>query len=224
MCAAHRDFTITYQLTQGTQMANRAFSDAATALSLALAVGISTAGAAGAPSADNSATLEAGGALAEVTITAERYQATVQTTPVAVTALSSEMLADRKVTSVQDVAAQIPGIVITPSTGSSNSARIVLRGAGQEQGGINFDPAVGVYIDNVYQPRINGAFFDFFDIAHLEVLRGPQGTLYGRNTSGGAIKLETRRPTFNWIESGELSGGEWDTREGKAFISGPIVA
>ena len=214
-------------------MANRAFSDAAGLLSLALALGIATAAAAPAgkdktgrdtSAADSSATTEAAGQLTEVTVTAERYQSTVQTTPVAVTALSMDMLEDRKVTSVEDVAAQIPGIVITPSTGSSNNARIVLRGAGQEQGGINFDPAVGVYIDNVYQPRINGAFFDFFDIARLEVLRGPQGTLYGRNTSGGAIKLETRRPTFNWTESGELSGGEWDTREGKAFISGPIAA
>jgi len=204
-------------------MANRVFSAAVGVLSLAVAAGISTAAAAAGPAADDSATLGPGGALPEVTITAERYQATVQTTPVAVTALSSEMLADRKVTSVQDVSAQIPGIVITPSTGSSNSARIVLRGAGQEQGGINFDPAVGVYIDNVYQPRINGAFFDFFDIAHLEVLRGPQGTLYGRNTSGGAIKLETRRPTFDWTESGELTAGEWDTREGKAFVSGPLI-
>ena len=66
-------------------------------------------------------------------------------------------LAERQVTNVLQVANQIPGIVITMSTGSSNSARIVLRGAGQEQGGINFDPAVGIYSDNVYQPRINGA-------------------------------------------------------------------
>jgi len=174
-------------------MANRAFSDAAGLLSLALALGIATAAAAPAgkdktgrdtSAADSSATTEAAGQLTEVTVTAERYQSTVQTTPVAVTALSMDMLEDRKVTSVEDVAAQIPGIVITPSTGSSNNARIVLRGAGQEQGGINFDPAVGVYIDNVYQPRINGAFFDFFDIARLEVLRGPQGTLYGRRSTG----------------------------------------
>src|SRR5436309_5649917 len=214
-------------------MANRAFSGAAGLLALALALGIATAAAAPAgkdktgkdnSAVDGSATTEAAGELPEVTVTAERYQSTVQTTPVAVTALSMDMLEDRKVTSVEDVAAQIPGIVITPSTGSSNNARIVLRGAGQEQGGINFDPAVGVYIDNVYQPRINGAFFDFFDIQRLEVLRGPQGTLYGRNTSGGAIKIETLRPSFGWTGSGEVAVGEWDTHDAKAFLSGPIVA
>jgi len=193
-------------------MTDRLLSDVAATVLVALAIGISsTAAAANAP-AGNSKVADESEGLTEVTVTAERYSATVQTTPVAVTALSTEMLTDRRVTSVEDISAQIPGIVITPSTGSSNSARIVLRGAGQEQGGINFDPAVGVYIDNVYQPRINGAFFDFFDIARLEVLRGPQGTLYGRNTSGGAIKLETLRPSFNWTTSGELTGGEWDTQ------------
>lgn len=162
--------------------------------------------------------------LPEVTVTTERYKSTVQTTPVAVTALNPEVLTQRKVTSVQDVQAQIPGIVITPSTGSSNSARIVMRGVGQEQGGINFDPAVGIYIDGVYQPRINGSFFDFFDIASLEVLRGPQGTLYGRNTSGGAIKIETRRPEMTgFTASAEAGLGNWAGNEVKGFVSGPII-
>jgi iron complex outermembrane recepter protein len=202
-------------------MAIRSFGNVTA--SWALTIGVSLAPAAASAQTTEADTGEKGGALAEVSVTAERFGATVQTTPVAVTALSEEILADRKVTSVQDVGSQIPGIVITPSTGSSNSARIVLRGAGQEQGGINFDPAVGIYIDNVYQPRINGGFFDFYDIERLEVLRGPQGTLYGRNTSGGAIKLETRRPSFNWTASGELTGGQWDTRDGKLFVSGPLI-
>jgi iron complex outermembrane recepter protein len=162
--------------------------------------------------------------LEEVTVTAERFGATVQTTPVAVTAISSEGLQERQITNVLQAATEIPGIVITPSTGSSSSARIVLRGAGQEQGGINFDPAVGIYIDGVYQPRINGAFFDFFDIDRLEVLRGPQGTLYGRNTSGGAIKIETRRPSpVDWTWSAQVAAGNWEAQEAKAYVSGPII-
>jgi len=163
-------------------------------------------------------------ALQEVTVTTERYRSTVQSTPVAVTAFNPDILVERKVTSVQDVSAQIPGTVITPSTGSSNSARIVMRGVGQEQGGINFDPAVGIYIDDVYQPRINGSFFDFFDLASLEVLRGPQGTLYGRNTSGGAIKIETRRPELNeFTGSAAVGFGDWSANEVKAFVTGPII-
>lgn len=164
------------------------------------------------------------GGLAEVVVTAERFSTNVQTTPVAVTALTSETLEERQVTNVLESSSQIPGIVITPATGTSNGARIVLRGAGQEQSGINFDPAVGIYVDNVYQPRINGAFFDFFDLERIEVLRGPQGTLYGRNTSGGAIKIETLRPTFHWTGAAELSGGNWDSRQARAYVSGPLMS
>ena len=181
----------------------------------------------GAPAANQAAAAptasEADDGLPEITVTAERFAENVQTTPIAVTALSPQTLASRQITSIQNVSSQIPGIVIAPATGSSNSLRIVLRGADQEQGGINFDPAVGVYIDGVYQPRINGAFFDFFDIKSLEVLRGPQGTLYGRNASGGAIKIATLDPTFHWSGRTELAAGNWNTKEAKAWVSGPLV-
>jgi iron complex outermembrane receptor protein len=162
-------------------------------------------------------------ALAEVLVTAERYGATVQTTPVAVSAIDTTELEQRQITNVLQASNQVPGIVITPATGTSNSARIVLRGAGQEQSGINFDPAVGIYIDNVYQPRINGAFFDFFDIAGLEVLRGPQGTLYGRNTSGGALKIQSKRPSFDWTGAAEVAAGNYEAVEARGYVSGPIV-
>ena len=161
--------------------------------------------------------------LEELLVTAQRYTTDVQSTPVAVTALSPQVLEARQVTNVLQVASQIPGVVITPATGTNNSARIVLRGAGQEQSGIQFDAAVGVYIDNVYQPRINGAFFDFFDVDRVEVLRGPQGTLYGRNTSGGAIKIITRQPSFEFTGGGDVALGSYDTRDVRAYMSGPIV-
>ncbi|MBS0418815.1 MAG: TonB-dependent receptor [Proteobacteria bacterium] len=193
---------------------------------LAAAIGLLLASAAAVAQTESTEAGDTSGGLGlqEVTVTTERYKATVQSTPVAVTAFNPDILADRKVTSVQDVSAQIPGTVITPSTGSSNSARIVMRGVGQEQGGINFDPAVGIYIDGVYQPRINGSFFDFFDLASLEVLRGPQGTLYGRNTSGGAIKIDTRRPELNeFTGSAEVGFGDWSANEVKGFLTGPII-
>ena len=164
-----------------------------------------------------------GQTLEEVVVTAERYSSTVQTTPVAVTAIPAATLQERQITDVKQLTSQIPGVVITPATGTSSAARIVLRGAGQEQSGINFDPAVGVYIDNVYQPRINGAFFDFFDIDRVEVLRGPQGTLYGRNTSGGAIKIASRRPSFDWTWSGDVALGNYNRADIRGFLSGPII-
>jgi iron complex outermembrane receptor protein len=201
-------------------MGNARISTSAVVLAATLAVSLN-AQAADVAAADTPTSTVDG--LPEIAVTAERYGATVQTTPVAVTALSSQMLSERQVTSVEDVGAQIPGIVITPATGSSNATRIVLRGVGQEQGGINFDPAVGIYIDGVYQPRINGSFFDFFDTGSLEVLRGPQGTLYGRNTSGGAIKVETLRPTDTWTGAGEVTAGDWSTHDEKGYVSGPII-
>jgi iron complex outermembrane receptor protein len=166
---------------------------------------------------------ENGAPLEEVSVTAERYHATVQTTPVAVTAISADTLNERQIGNVWQAAAEIPGTVIMPNINSSNNARIVMRGAGQENSGINFDQGVGVYIDDVIQPRVNGAFFDFFDVGSIEVLRGPQGTLYGRNSSGGAIKIITRRPSFKWTGTAEGAAGNWNALNGKAYLRGPIL-
>lgn len=176
------------------------------------------------PDAGASEDVGAQGVLQEVTVTAERFSATVQTSPVAITAVNAEALADRQVTDVLTATSEIPGVLITPTQGSNTNARISMRGAVQNTGGINFDPGVGIYIDNVYQPRITGAFFDFFDIERMEVLRGPQGTLYGRNSSGGALKIQTKRPSFDWTGAGELSAGNFNATGGKVWISGPILA
>ncbi|HVY79521.1 MAG TPA: TonB-dependent receptor plug domain-containing protein, partial [Steroidobacteraceae bacterium] len=172
---------------------------------------------------DESAGNEDDGALATVRVTAERFGATLQTTPVAVTAVSGDQLEQRGVTNVLNAAAEIPGIMITPTQGSNTSARIAMRGVNQSTAGINFDPAVGIYIDGIYQPRINGAFFEFFDVDNIEVLRGPQGTLYGRNSSAGALKIQTLRPAFEWTGKAELSGGNYNARGAKGYLSGPIV-
>lgn len=161
--------------------------------------------------------------LDEISVTAERFRATVQTTPVAISAISADALAARQVGNVLQAAAEIPGTVIMPNINSSNNARIVMRGAGQENSGIHFDQGIGVYIDDSIQPRVNGAFFDFFDVASIEVLRGPQGTLYGRNSSGGALKIITKRPSFEWTGAAELAAGNWNALNGKAYVSGPIT-
>ena len=163
------------------------------------------------------------GVLEEVVVTAERYGSSLQTTPVAVTAITAETLQDRQITNIVQAASEIPGTVIMPILGTQTNARIVMRGAGQENSGINFDQGVGVYVDDIIQPRVNGAIFDFFDAGRFEVLRGPQGTLYGRNSSGGALKVESMRPSFNWTGGGEGSSGNWAAQSLKGFVSGPIV-
>ncbi len=160
----------------------------------------------------------------EIVVTAERYGGSVRTTPIAVTALGEKALTDRQVINVRDLVTQVPGITLAPATAASSQMKVVVRGAGTETGGIRTNGTVGVYIDNVIQPRPMGAFFDFFDISRVEFLRGPQGTLYGRNTSGGAIKLLTKEPSYEWTGAGQLGVGDWGALEDKAYISGPIVA
>ena len=159
----------------------------------------------------------------EVTVTAQRRSENLQQVPVAVTAFTPRTLDDRQITNVRDAAAQIPGIMIQTTTGVSNAARIFLRGVGQDNAGLLFDPAVGVYVDGVYYARIMGAFFDFFDLDRVEVLRGPQGTLYGRNTSGGAIKIETKKPTYDLSAAGDIAYGSFNRIDVRGYISGPIV-
>lgn len=159
----------------------------------------------------------------EIVVTAERYGGTVRTTPVSVTALGGAALEARQVRDVRDIANQVPGITLSQATAGSAQMKIVVRGAGTETGGIRANGTVGVYIDNVIQPRPNGAFFDFFDVERVEFLRGPQGTLYGRNTSGGAIKLVTRRPSYEWTGAAQVAVGNYEAREAKGYLSGPII-
>ena len=159
----------------------------------------------------------------DIVITAERYGGSVRTTPIAVTALGEKALTERQVVNVRDLVNQVPGITLAPATAASSQMKVVVRGAGTETGGIRTNGTVGVYIDNVIQPRPRGAFFDFFDISRVEFLRGPQGTLYGRNTSGGAIKLLTKQPTYDWTGAAQVGIGDWEALEMKGYISGPII-
>lgn len=159
----------------------------------------------------------------DIVVTAQRTSSTLQSTPIALSAFSDTILQERQILDVQQIAAQVPGLVIQSGTGTTNAARIVLRGIGQENHGVMYDPAVGVYIDNVYEPRTNGAFFSLYDVERVEVLRGPQGTLYGRNSSGGAIKIITKRPSQEFTARGDVSFGNRDAFLLRTYVSGPIV-
>ena len=162
--------------------------------------------------------------LEQIIVTAQRYGTSLQTTPVSVTALSAMTLTDRQVVTVQDLVTQIPGVQLSSGTAPSSQMKITMRGARTETSGIRANGTVGVYIDNVIQPRPMGQFFSLFDVAQVEVLRGPQGTLYGRNTSGGAIKIQTKRPTYFWTGSGRVTAGNWDSLAANVYLSGPLIA
>ena len=140
-----------------------------------------------------------GQALEEVIVTAQKREENVQQTPLAITALSAATLEKQGVANVRDLLAATPGIGGAEPVGSRGTMSITLRGvSGGNPASPSFDPAIGMYIDGVYLGKSMGNSLDVADIERIEVLRGPQGTLYGRNSTGGAVNFITRKP------SGEL--------------------
>ncbi len=166
---------------------------------------------------------ESNEALEVITVTAQRRAELLQTTPVSVTALAGDALVDRQIDGMLDVAAQVPNLRIEPVTALPNAARVFLRGVGEDQSTPTTDGAIGFYVDGVFHPRMQGAIFDFSDVERIEVLRGPQGTLYGRNTSGGAIKIITADPDEVLAGSVDLTVGSFDRRQIRGTIGGPIA-
>src|SRR3954471_18821482 len=135
------------------------------------------------------------GALQEVVVTAEFRQRNLQDTPIAITAVTGEMLEARSQLTLADVTNQAPSVTLKPngaSYGPSLAANI--RGVGQFDFHPALEPGVGVYVDDVYYSTLTGSIVDLLDIDRVEVLRGPQGTLAGKNSIGGAIKLYSKKP------------------------------
>jgi len=133
----------------------------------------------------------------EVVITARKREENLQETPIAVSAYSGDNMEKRGVTKLNGVAEFAPNMSFqnNPSfSGASNSASIYIRGVGQKEFLPTTEPGVGLYVDGVYIARSVGAVLDLVDIAQVEVLRGPQGTLFGRNTIGGAISITSQKP------------------------------
>ncbi len=138
-----------------------------------------------------------GFALEEIVVTARKVEENLQDAPIAVSAFTGAGLQRRGFTDISSVARVTPNLVFDtapPISGNSAGAAVFLRGVGQLDFTINVDPGVGVYIDGVYMSRSIGSVIDLVDIDRVEILRGPQGTLFGRNTIGGAIQLVTKRP------------------------------
>ena len=149
--------------------------------------------------------------LEEIVVTAQRKAENLQDTPLAVTAIGGEELAARGVLSTIQLGQNVPGLVLKSTTGTYSSAAFFIRGIGQKSVFNTFDPGVGVYVDDVYIGRTAFGVRNMFDVDRVEVLRGPQGTLYGRNTSGGAIKLVTNAPDPQDAEFGvEAAVGNYE--------------
>lgn len=141
----------------------------------------------------------------EIKVTATRHSTSLLRTPIAVTALSQDQLTKKGVTSLRDLAGEIPNVAIE-NTGLDSAVQITIRGITSTNFTETGDPAVGFHVDGLYSPRPQGAQALMFDIDQLEVLRGPQGTLFGRNSTGGSVNVISAKPDF----SGNYGRAEFD--------------
>ena len=135
----------------------------------------------------------AGGVLEEILVTARRREENLQDVPAAVTAFSGAELELRGASDITEIAQATPSVTLEPSRATNSTLTAFIRGIGQQDPLAGFEQGVALYVDDVYIARPQGALLDIYDVERVEVLRGPQGTLYGRNAVGGAIKYVTRR-------------------------------
>lgn len=170
---------------------------------------------------------ESGGfALEEVVVTARKREESLQDTPISITAFGSADLEARQLTSIHQISESTPNLVFDPSStgsGSSAASSAAIRGVGQIDFTLNTDPAVGIYVDGVYLTRSIGGLVNLLDIERVEVLRGPQGTLFGRNTIGGAINITTVKPNENYEGRAEVTIGRFDQRDGMVTFNVPLT-
>ncbi|GGA52724.1 TonB-dependent receptor [Sphingomonas psychrolutea] len=167
---------------------------------------------------------QSGGGSGDIVVTARRRSETVQTVPIAISVLGGQALADVGAYNVNRITQLQPSLQFY-STNPRNSAANI-RGLGAPFGLTNdgIEQGVGIYVDQVYYSRIASATFDFTDTDRIEILRGPQGTLYGKNTTAGAINIYTRKANLTGFEGRvELTGGNYGFFQGKASVSGPLI-
>lgn len=153
-----------------------------------------------------------------VIVTSQRREQDLQQVPVAVTAISSDFVESRGITSIEGLSTLAPNLKIEQTPGNSTSAQISIRGGVTINPALTWEPTVGIYLDGVYIGKTQGSVFDVADIERIEVLRGPQGTLYGRNTLAGAINIISKAPTGSFGGYAEASLGDYNLRQFRAGV------
>lgn len=169
--------------------------------------------------ADDAATEAQQSGLADIIVTAERRESKVQETPIAITALSGDALQRNQAVNIESFANSIPNVTFGKNTGS---AKIFIRGVGLDAITPGADPRVAIYTDGIYQPRSQAAFTGLYDLERIEVLAGPQGTLYGRNATAGAINFISRDPGKEANGYASLTVGNYGQMRAEAAAGGPL--
>lgn len=165
-----------------------------------------------------------GTAIADIVVTAQRREGRLQETPIAITALTAEALAQRGVTNLSDASRFAPGVDIAlgGNGGGSFTSQVHIRGVGQDDFIVTSDPGVGTYVDGVYLARAFGGLVDLLDVERVEILRGPQGTLFGKNTIGGAISVTTQKPAFTTAGAIQATVGGYNRIDASGMINIPV--
>jgi outer membrane receptor protein involved in Fe transport len=188
----------------------------------------SAADAATADAAANAAAAEAASAANQdsnsgnqILVTATKREKTLQDVPVAVTVTTADTIERGQIRDLRDLQTVVPSLSVGQRQ-SSAQTNFFIRGFGNGANNPGIEPSVGVFVDNVYRSRTASQIMDLPDVQRIEVLRGPQSTLFGKNASAGVISITTKTPSFEFGGSGELTYGNYDALVGKAYITGPL--
>ena len=165
-------------------------------------------------------------AIEEILVTSRKFEERLQDAPLSVTALTRASMEDASFTDLSDIADATPNLNFTmggSTSGSGSNAVVFIRGIGQVDWIITTDPGIGIYIDGVYYPRAVGGVMDLLDVERIEVLRGPQGTLFGKNTIGGAINIISSAPGDEFSARGQVTIGRFNRIDLDASVEAPLV-
>lgn len=168
---------------------------------------------------------EAGTSLEEITVTARKREESLQDTPVAITAFSADQIQASNASGVDQLASFAPNVVFdttTPLTGINSAASVVIRGIGLKDHTLTSEPGVAIYVDDVYLTHSIGNVADVVDVERVEILRGPQGTLFGRNTIGGVVRVVTKKPHGDFEAGLNTTVGSYDRLDIGGFVNLPL--
>lgn len=157
----------------------------------------------------------------EIVVTATKREQTLQEVPIAVSVVGAETIQDAQIVDIIDLQASVPSLRVTQQQNASQT-NFIIRGFGNGANNPGIEPSVGVFIDGVYRSRSAAALLDLPEIERVEVLRGPQSTLFGKNVSVGAISITTQLPSFEWEATAEATYGNLGTKRFRGTLSGPI--
>ena len=193
-------------------------------LALAIGAGLQSPAASQEPATEPApAAAPASEPIEQIVITAERRESTVQDTPVSISAFDAEAMRRQGIGGAADLHLKVPGFFYTEGGGNSPITQIAIRGVGNENVTSGGDPGVAYHFDGVYLSRPTAAAAQLFDAERIEILRGPQGTLYGRNATGGSINVVSKKPTEEWDALADFSYGNFSSVRARVAGGGPIT-